>query len=153
MADPGTPQARLSEEFESAKRASEAASVFVRKTGRFPLTGTGDVNTYALFAEHFARLARAPRKPEPAGSVAQIVTDMGGVRPPPPGRAGVIVPTGIATDSSTSAFFGNLVARNRLTALYDFENRDGFFRVFIAATSSRSSPSAPAARRALPLSC
>ena len=127
MADPGTPQARLSEEFESAKRASEAASVFVRKTGRFPLTGTGDVNTYALFAEHFARLARAPRKPEPAGSVAQIVTDMGGVRPPPPGRAGVIVPTGIATDSSTSAFFGNLVARNRLTALYDFENRDGLF--------------------------
>ena len=127
MADPGTPQARLSEEFESAKRASEAASVFVRKTGRFPLTGTGDVNTYALFAEHFARLARAPQKPEPAGSIAQVVTDSGGVRPTPPGRAGVIVPTGIATDSSTSAFFGDLIARNRLSALYDFENRDGLF--------------------------
>ena len=127
MADPGTPQARLSEEFESAKRASEAASVFVRKTGRFPLTGTGDVNTYALFAEHFARLARAPQKPEPAGSIGQVVTDSGGVRPTPPGRAGVIVPTGIATDSSTSAFFGDLIARNRLSALYDFENRDGLF--------------------------
>ena len=127
MADPGTPQARLSEEFESAKRASEAASVFVRKTGRFPLTGTGDVNTYALFAEHFSRLARAPQKPEPTGSIAQVVTDSGGARPPPPGRAGVIVPTGIATDSSTSAFFGDLVARNRLSALYDFENRDGLF--------------------------
>ena len=58
MADPGTPQARLSAEFEFSKRASEAASIFVRKTGRFPLTGMGDVNTYALFAEHFARLAR-----------------------------------------------------------------------------------------------
>ena len=127
MADPGTPQARLSEEFESAKRASEAASVFVRKTGRFPLTGTGDVNTYALFAEHFARLARAPQKPEPAGSIGQVVTDSGGVRPTPQGRAGVIVPTGIATDSSTSAFFGDLIARNRLSALYDFENRGKLF--------------------------
>ena len=127
MADPGTPQARLSDEFEFAKRASEAASVFVRKTGRFPLTGTGDVNTYALFAEHFARLARAPQKPEPAGSIAQVVTNYGGVRPPPPGRAGVIVPTGIATDSSTSVFFGDLIARNRLSALYDFENRKGIF--------------------------
>ena len=127
MADHGTPQARLSEEFESAKRACEAASVFVRKTERFPLTGTGDVNTYALFAEHFTRLARAPQKPEPAGNIAQVVTDSGGVRPPPPGRAGVIVPTGIATDSSTSAFFGDLIARNRLSALYDFENREKLF--------------------------
>ena len=127
MADPGTPLARLSDEFEIAKRASEAASVFVRKTRRFPLTGTGDVNTYALFAEHFARLARTTQKAEPARSIAQVITDTGGVRPPPPGRAGVIVPTGIATDSSTSAFFGDLIARNRLSALYDFENRDGLF--------------------------
>ena len=47
--------------------------------------------------------------------------------PTPPGRAGVIVPTGIATDSSTSAFFGDLIARNRLSALYDFENRENLF--------------------------
>ena len=127
MADPGTPLARLSDEFEFAKRASEAASVFVRKTGRFPLTGTGDVNTYALFAEHFARLARTTQKVEPAKGTAQVITDTGGVRPPPPGRAGVIVPTGIATDSSTSAFFRDLIARNRLSALYDFENREGIF--------------------------
>ena len=127
MADPGTPQARLSAEFEFAKRASEAASVFVRKTGRFPLTGTGDVNTYALFAEHFTRLARTTQKAEPARSIAQVITDTGGVRPPPQGRAGVIVPTGIATDSSTSTFFGDLIGRNRLSALYDFENRDKLF--------------------------
>ena len=119
LADPGTPQARLAEEFRSAKRASEAASVFVRKAGRFPLTGTGDVNTYALFAEHFARLARVPQKLEPAGSIAQVVTDTGSADPPA-GRAGVIVPTRIATDSSTSVFFGNLVARNRLAALFSF---------------------------------
>ena len=63
-AEPGTPQARLSAEFESAKHASEAVSVFVRKTGRFPLTGTGDVNTYALFAEHFSRLVRTTESVE-----------------------------------------------------------------------------------------
>ena len=81
----------------------------MRKTGRFPLAGRGDVNTYALFAEHFARLAR-----EGTGAL-------------PTGRAGVIVPTGIATDSSTSAFFGDLVAKSRLAALYDFENREKLF--------------------------
>ena len=119
-AEAGTPRARLWEEFESSKRASEAASVFVRKSGRFPLTGTGDVNTYALFAEHSSRLARDTGNGEPARSLVQVITDSGGVRLPPPGRAGVIVPTGIATDMSTSAFFGNLVARSRLAALYSF---------------------------------
>ena len=108
-AEPGTAKARLAAEFELAKRAAEAASLFVRKTGRFPLAGRGDVNTYALFAEHFARLAR-----EGTGAL-------------PTGRAGVIVPTGIATDSSTSAFFGDLVAKGRLAALYDFENREKLF--------------------------
>ena len=67
------------------KRLAEAASVFARVPaedgGRFPLTGRGDVNTYALFAELFSRLAR------------------------PIGRAGVIVPTGIATDVHLSFLF------------------------------------------------
>jgi hypothetical protein len=45
----------------------------------------------------------------------------------PGGRAGVIVPTGIATDSSTSLFFGNLVETSRLAQLVDFENRERLF--------------------------
>ena len=94
---------RLLGEFHFAKRAAEASSEFVRRSGRYPLTGTGDVNTYALFAEHFERLARTE------------------------GRAGIIVPTGIATDSSTSAFFGSLVDRKRIAGLTDFENREGLF--------------------------
>ena len=118
---------RLWEEFNLASRAVEAANTFFRSCGRFPLTASGKINTYSLFAEHFSRLARATRKAEPARSIAQVITDTGGVRPPAPGRAGVIVPTGIATDSSTSAFFGDLIARNRLSALYDFENREGIF--------------------------
>jgi hypothetical protein len=97
QAEAGTARADLATEFEFASRAAEAASVFVRKSGRFPLSGMGDVNTYALFAEHFARLVR------------------------PQGRAAVIVPTGIATDSSTSAFFGDLVANNRVATLLSFD--------------------------------
>ena len=60
-AAPGTRERALYEEFETAKRTAEASSVFARvpaeEGGRFPLTGRGDVNTYALFAELFASLA------------------------------------------------------------------------------------------------
>ena len=84
-AEPGTRERAHYEEFETAKRIAEASSVFARvpkeDRGRFPLTGRGDVNTYALFAELFANLA-GPR-----------------------GRAGVIVPTGIATDADYCTFF------------------------------------------------
>src|SRR6478736_3971865 len=56
-AAPGTRERELYEEFEVAKRTAEASSVFARvpaeDAGRFPLTGRGDVNTYALFAELF----------------------------------------------------------------------------------------------------
>ncbi len=106
-AEPGTRERALFEEFETAKRIAEASSVFARVPeadgGRFPLTGRGDVNTYALFAELFAGLA--------------------GQR----GRAGVIVPTGIATDATTAPFFASLVEGNRLAQLTDFENRDAIF--------------------------
>jgi hypothetical protein len=39
----------------------------------------------------------------------------------------VIVPTGIATDSSTSAFFGDLIDSIRIVSLYDFQTGQGFF--------------------------
>jgi hypothetical protein len=75
----------------------------MRGSGRFALTAVGDLNTYALFAELFLRL---------------IATG---------GRAGVIVPTGIATDDSTKAFFDEISSKGRLVSLYDFENREGLF--------------------------
>ncbi|MGH9064028.1 MAG: Eco57I restriction-modification methylase domain-containing protein, partial [Acidimicrobiales bacterium] len=45
----------------------------------------------------------------------------------PAGRAGVVVPTGIATDDTTKPFFADLVERAGLVSLYDFENREGLF--------------------------
>jgi hypothetical protein len=93
----------LAEAFEAAKHAAECSSKFVRSSIRYPLTAVGDVNTYALFAEHFRNLTNAV------------------------GRAGVIVPTGIATDDTTKDFFGDLVEQRAIASLYDFENREKLF--------------------------
>jgi hypothetical protein len=120
QSDPGSPQRRLHDDFEAAKRLAEAQSAFVRVPeyeemtkgrkvtrvftgGRFPFTGTGDVNTYALFAELMSRVAG------------------------PQGRVGAIVPTGIATDATTAPFFAHLVGDQRLSSLVDFENRAKLF--------------------------
>ena len=104
---------RLYAEFISARRTAEAASLFAHVSGedggRYPLTGVGDVNTYALFAETIWQINAAT------------------------GRAGFIVPTGIATDDSTKAFFGAITQQRRLVSLYDIENRDKLF----AAVDSR----------------
>lgn len=95
---------QLYAEFQLTRHATDASSQFVRKGGRFPLTGIGDVNLYALFAELALNLIGR-------GS-----------------RAGIIVPTGIATDDSTKAYFDALGAGQRLASLYDFENREGLFQ-------------------------
>lgn len=98
---------RLYAEFIGARRTAEAASLFAHVKGedggRYPLTGVGDVNTYALFAETINQIT-APR-----------------------GRAGFIVPTGIATDDSTKAYFANITQAGRLVSLYDIENREAVF--------------------------
>ncbi len=117
----GSQERALHAAFISAKREAEAASEFARVPaeeevtdrrgvtkkvtigGRFPLTGKGDVNTYALFAELFADL------------------------PVSAGRAGVILPTGIATDATTASFFAALVEERRLHSLHDFQTGLGFF--------------------------
>lgn len=105
VAPEGSSERALHDAFIAAKRETEAASEFVRVSGddggRFALTGRGDVNTYALFAELVANLARQ--------------------------RAGVIVPTGIATDATTAPFFGHLVDQRRLARLVDFENSAPLF--------------------------
>lgn len=98
---------RTYREFIIARRTAEAASLFAHLKeddgGRFPLTGVGDVNTYALFAETINRLIA------------------------PDGRAGFIVPTGIATDDSTKRYFSAITQESRLVSLYDFENREKIF--------------------------
>jgi hypothetical protein len=107
QAHSGTRERLLYEEFEITKRISEASSEFVRVSddegGRFPLTGTGDINTYALFAELFASSVK------------------------PSGVSGVIVPTGIATDATTATFFSTLATQRRILGLISFENERFIF--------------------------
>jgi hypothetical protein len=99
---PGT-NPELWDEWQSAVRRSEGESGFLRLSGRYPLTGTGDINTYSVFAETFA---------------AAVAVD---------GRAGVVTPTGLATDATTSQFFASLLGGRRLAAFYDFENEAKIF--------------------------
>ncbi|WP_082643191.1 N-6 DNA methylase [Methylobacterium sp. GXS13] len=108
---------RLWEDFRLALRVAEASSVFFTapkdedptkgsKPGprrRFAWTGRGDVNTYALFAELFLNLMRSS------------------------GRAGIIVPTGIATDATTAPFFAHLIEKKRLAEIASFENEEFIF--------------------------
>lgn len=93
----------LAAEWGAASRRAEATSHLLRKSGRYPLCGVGDVNTYAVFAELFR------------SSIAYA------------GRLGIITPTGLATDATTSAFFADTVKHQRLAALYDFENEAKIF--------------------------
>ena len=64
----------MSNEFQAELRKAAGWSHILRDSGRYPLTGHGDINTYAVFAE-----------------TARTVTGE-------QGRLGVILPTGIATD-------------------------------------------------------
>lgn len=89
--------------FNAAQHLARATSQFYTFTeGRYPLTGKGDVNLYALFAETCTHLCRES------------------------GHVGILVPSGIATDANTQAFFCALADAKRLKVLFDFENKDLF---------------------------
>lgn len=93
----------LYQDFQQSLYNYAAANRFMRESKRYPLTTSGKLNTYALFAELDRTLIN------------------------PTGRTGFIVPTGIATDDSTKAFFGDLNRTQQLVSLYDFENREKLF--------------------------
>lgn len=103
----GSREREYSEAFELAKRMSEASSEFARtereEGGRFPFSGRGNINTYALFAELSYDLINKP------------------------GRAGLIVPTGIATDATTALFFMEVIRSGALVSLFSFENEEFIF--------------------------
>ena len=98
---------RLFQDFVVARRSLEAISTFAHvkseEGGRYPLTGVGRVNTYALFAETISQISHST------------------------GYAGFIVPTGIATDSTTQAYFSSLTQGGRLVSLFDFDNSERVF--------------------------
>ncbi len=89
--------------FMEDQRQATGESHIVHDSGRYPLCGRGDVNTYSIFAETM-RLVISPT-----------------------GRVGCIVPSGIATDDTTKLFFQNLMELQSLASLYDFDNHEKIF--------------------------
>ena len=94
----------LYQAFQAELRKASGLSYFLRESARYPLTGRGDVNTYAVFAE-----------------TARTIVG-------PCGRSGLVLPTGIVTDATTAPFFSDLVKRKALVSVYDFENEEKLFR-------------------------
>ncbi|MEU4438603.1 MULTISPECIES: Eco57I restriction-modification methylase domain-containing protein [Micromonospora] len=90
-------------EWIAALHEADGVDLLLRSSGRYPLTGKGDINTYSVFTE-----------------TVRVVLH-------PLGQVGIIVPTGIATDATTQDFFKDLVVTKSLVSLYDFENEDKVF--------------------------
>ena len=91
-------------EWTSATRIAQGQSHFVRQSGRYPLCGRGDINTYALFAEHNWKVLAAH------------------------GCAGFIAPSGLVTDDTTKVYFQALLDGNALASVHHFENESLVFR-------------------------
>ena len=125
----------LWKEWTSATRIAQGQSHFVRQSGRYPLCGKGDVNTYALFAERNWTVL-APR-----------------------GGAGFIVPSGIVTDDTTKGYFQALLDRSALASVHHFENESLVFKglhhayrfVLLTIRESRQADLVFYARRAVDL--
>ncbi len=89
--------------YQSAIHDMKAYQAFIHTSQRFPTSSFGRLNTAPLFAELCNDLICSS------------------------GRVGIIVPTGIATDSFNQHFFNKLIDGNRLSGLVDFENSAPLF--------------------------
>ena len=93
----------LYDDFQTARDSALRTKSFLSKSGRFPLTGVGDINTHALFAE----LGRDFRSSN--------------------GRAGLVVQTQLVTEKTYSDFTKDLVTRHQIVSCYAFENERKVF--------------------------
>ena len=86
------------------KSKVERQRAFVRSGGHFSLTHRGRINRYLLFVEVSLRSV------------------------PDDGVVSLLVPSGVVTDQSTATLVQYLRNHHRLSAIYDFDNRGGFFK-------------------------
>ncbi|MFC3833954.1 MULTISPECIES: Eco57I restriction-modification methylase domain-containing protein [Deinococcus] len=112
--------------FLNALRQAEGESHFIRTSMRYPLTGRGDVNTYAIFSELGRRVLHSD------------------------GHMGIIVPSGIATDDTYKSFFQQITDSGQLKEIHFFNNKAYFKQVglnqklFVTlALSGRGEPTIP----------
>jgi hypothetical protein len=93
----------LFREFLIARIGVDGSQSFVHGSRRFPYTSYGRVNLAPLFAE-----------------LALSLISKGS-------RSGLILPTGIVTDSFTQHFCRHILENGRVVSIRDFENREGLF--------------------------
>jgi hypothetical protein len=96
---------RLFARYKAAIRSMEAVQEFAHSSGRFPRAGFGRINLASIFAETYLY----------GTNLATL------------GRAGIVLPSGISTDSFTQHLFNAIVDGNWLVSLRDFENSQGVF--------------------------
>jgi hypothetical protein len=113
--------------FAKAEHRAQAASRVARSCGDYPLLSGGDTNFNSLFVEQAARLCK------------------------PDGVVGLLVPSGISTETASQAFFSKLIENGNAKCVYDFFNKrangelffpDVYYRfkfsAFVFSPSSRS---------------
>jgi len=89
----------LAKDFAKANDRAEAAARLARTGGDFPLLSGGDTNINSLFIERAARLCK------------------------PGGIAGLLVPSGISTETTSQQFFSRLLESDGVKCVYDFFNK------------------------------
>lgn len=105
LGNPPWEQLEIAEDWTEAQHENAAkAQSFMTSSGRYPLSGAGRKNLYALFTE----------------TVLQILC--------PSGRAGLVVPTGIVTDQPSEELCRAIVTERRIVSLFDFENQGRHFQ-------------------------
>jgi hypothetical protein len=93
----------LFNDYQVKLREIDATIEWIRSKERFPLSSSGELNTYAVFLENACSVVRHD------------------------GRSGLVVPTGFATDKSSNRLFLECISSRQLVSLLDFENRAGLF--------------------------
>jgi hypothetical protein len=89
----------LAQDFAKANDRAEAAARMARTGGDYPLLSGGDTNINSLFIERAARLCK------------------------PNGVVGLLVPSGIATETASQQFFSRLLDLDVVKCVYDFFNK------------------------------
>lgn len=87
--------------YRTEARKNEGGRLIVTTSGRYPYSARGRVNTYLLFTELASQVSNH--------------------------WAGLIVPSGVATDESGRLLFSHLFLSGRVRRLWEFENRQGLF--------------------------
>jgi len=89
--------------FNKVKFNSEATSRFIRASNKYPLTSIGDINYYQIFVEHNESISNNY------------------------GYCGLIIPTGLITDSNTKTYFKHIVKSQSILSIFDFKNSEKLF--------------------------